>query len=293
MFSPVNLNQIDAELTQLCQILQTASAILQQQYQQYCDGESFDIQSKDDTSPVTQADLLVHDFLVEKLREKDRNIPILSEEDSDVARQTWQRFWLIDPLDGTKEFIKKTGEFTINLSLIENGHSVISALAVPLHHCIYISRKGQLPYKWQWTNDHQISLSQYHAENDTNNLPIDRPLKLALSRSYKKYDDQAQSYQQIIDLLEEKNIEYELCFAGSAYKFCMMLEHQIDVYPRLHPTCEWDTAAGQGLLQSIGGEVFDLVHRPFMYNQRHRLLNGHFIAVRHVVLWEVLAELYQ
>lgn len=287
MFTPVTLQQMPQNLYQLCQILQKASLILQQQYEIYRQGNPFDIQNKQDQSPVTQADLLVNDFLEQELAKLDQVYPIISEEGEYQSRKEWQEFWLIDPLDGTKEFIHQTGEFTINLSLISGGESVISILAVPLQQRIYIGQKGELPYRWQWQED-DVALFQY-VKTQLDPVINQRMLKVAMSRRRKPRSHSV--YDLFLAGLEEQNLTYQTVSAGSAYKFCMMLEGEIDIYPRLHPTCEWDTAAGQGLLESIGGGLVTLKGKRFSYNQREHLENGSFIALANMQDWEIVQKI--
>ncbi|MCJ8146494.1 3'(2'),5'-bisphosphate nucleotidase CysQ [Acinetobacter sp. A3.8] len=294
MFAKVALEQMPQNLQQLSHILQQASAIIVAEYERYQRGGQFQIERKSDNSPVTQADLKAHRFISQALAELTPKLPLLSEEGEHNERHQWQRFWMLDPLDGTKEFIDQTGEFTINLSLIENGGSVISAIAVPLMSKLYIvekfQSKEQLPYRYQWNAQGQIELFQFQHDLNKNglkqnDLKNDKSIRIAMSRR----PERSSRYQEFLDFLTSQNISYRKVNAGSAYKFCMMIEGEIDLYPRFHPTSEWDTSAGQGLLQSIGGEVFDLSHRPFRYNQRTSLLNGQFIALRDVRDWTVIS----
>ena len=284
MFKATTLQQLPENLYALCLILRQASQIIQQQYVLYQQGDDFDIQQKQDDSPVTQADLLANESLTAALKDLAPYYPVLSEEDVSVERHQWSTFWMIDPLDGTKEFIKKTCEFTVNLSLIQGGESVISALAIPMQNVVYIVEKGGLPFRWGWGETESI------AEYQTT-LPAFAPrkndvLKIAMSRR-PQHNNQ---YTDFLDYLEDQQIAYEKISAGSAYKFCMMLEGKIDIYPRFHPTSEWDTAAGQGLLNSIGGELFALDGKPFTYNQRDVLINSSFVAVRSTQDWQIAAD---
>jgi 3'(2'), 5'-bisphosphate nucleotidase len=283
MFSEVALQQMPEKLQQLCKILQHASTLLADEYALYQQGKQFHIEKKQDNSPVTQADLKVHAYMCVHLGQLSPHAPILSEEGEQHAeRLQWRQFWMLDPLDGTKEFIHQTGEFTINLSWIDGGESVISAIAVPLKQTIYISEKGDTPFRWQWQSD-VVTLAKFeHIDRDTTMM------RIAMSRR----PERSSLYAAFLQYLTEQQIRYEKVAAGSAYKFCMMLESEIDIYPRFHPTSEWDTAAGQGLLQSIGGDVFDLRHRPFQYNQRADVLNGHFIALRRVQDWQYFADFF-
>lgn len=291
MFAKVALEQMPQNLQQLSQILQQASAIIVAEYERYQHGGQLQIEHKSDNSPVTQADLKAHRFISQALAELNPQLPLLSEEGEHGVRHQWQRFWMLDPLDGTKEFIDQTGEFTINLSLIENGESVISAIAVPLKSKLYIvekfQSKEQLPYRYQWNAQGQIELFQFQHDLNQNDLKNDKLMRIAMSRR----PERSARYQEFLEYLKSQNISYHKVNAGSAYKFCMMIEGEIDLYPRFHPTSEWDTSAGQGLLQSIGGEVFDLSHRPFRYNQRTSLLNGQFIALRDVGDWAVISKI--
>lgn len=300
MFAKVALEQMPQNLQQLSRILQQASAIIVAEYERYQRGGQFQIERKSDNSPVTQADLKAHRFISQALAQLTPKLPLLSEEGEHNERHQWQRFWMLDPLDGTKEFIDQTGEFTINLSLIENGGSVISAIAVPLMSKLYIvensivekhQQEAQLPYRYQWNAQGQIELFQFQYDLNKNSLKqngfkTENSLRIAMSRR----PEGSLRYQEFLDFLTSQNISYHKVNAGSAYKFCMMIEGEIDLYPRFHPTSEWDTSAGQGLLQSISGEVFDLSHRPFRYNQRTSLLNGQFIALRDVRDWAVISK---
>lgn len=264
-------------LQQLCEMLQQAGMLIATEYHSYVAGQQFDIQHKSDDSPVTQADIKAHQFIAQQLivlnQQLGGSIPLLSEEGDHADRRQWQTFWLLDPLDGTKEFINQTGEFTINLSLMTKGEAVISAIAVPMKQTVYIAQQSHVPFKYQWC-DSAIHWSQYQPNQDCDTLLV--PIKIAMSRRNERHA----LYGEFLAELSRRGLAYELVTAGSAYKFCLMLEHQVDVYVRFHPTSEWDTAAGQGLLHSIGGEVMDLQQRPLLYNQRDSLLNGAFIALR-------------
>lgn len=240
-------------------ILEQASEILRQHYLLYCEGKNFDVFCKEDKSPVTQADLAVNSFLLKELQTLTSSIPIISEEKNNQQRKNWQKCWLLDPLDGTKEFLAKRDQFTINLSLIEKGKTIFSAIMIPVEQTLYIGHQQQKPFKYkdgQWFEFDKLKQNE----------------KLHIGISYRSVKDQ---YDKFIKNLNEP---IELIKAGSAYKFCLMLEGKIDIYPRFHPTSEWDTSAGQGLLESIGGGLVSLLNEPFVYNQRDTLLNAGFIA---------------
>lgn len=257
----------DQQILSLVPIMASASQILLEEYQNYCAGREFKINEKKDHSPVTQADLKVNQYLIEQLAKFSPDIPVLSEENDHSQRHEWTKCWMLDPLDGTKEFIHERDEFTINLSLIEDHQTVFSVIAVPTEQVMYIGYLTELPYKYDFS---QKSWARYckFKENETDAIQV------GLSHSSKN-----PKYQQYIEYLEQENpvIRRE---AGSAYKFCMMLEGEIDIYPRFHPTSEWDTSSGQGLLESIGGGLVSLDAIPFTYNQRDTVLNNGFIAFR-------------
>ena len=257
----------DSQILKLVPILATASQILLEEYQNYCAGSEFKIDKKSDHSPVTQADLRVNQYLIAELARICPDIPVLSEENDHTERHTWSTCWMLDPLDGTKEFIHQRDEFTINLSLIENHQTIFSVIVVPVEQVVYMGYLTELPYKYSFADQTWERYSKFKdAATDA--------VQVGLSHSSKN-----PKYQQFIEHIEIENpvIRRE---AGSAYKFCMMLEGEIDIYPRFHPTSEWDTSAGQGLLESIGGGLLSLDLLPFTYNQRNTVLNQGFIAYR-------------
>ncbi|SPL72257.1 3'(2'),5'-bisphosphate nucleotidase CysQ family protein [Acinetobacter stercoris] len=257
----------DEQILKLTPVMAHASQILLEEYQNYSAGREFNIDEKEDNSPVTQADLKVNRFLIQQLAELTPEIPVLSEESDYSERHAWNTCWMLDPLDGTKEFIHERDEFTINLSLIENHQTVFSLIAVPCEQVMYVGYLTELPYKYSFSQGAWERYTKYKdCESDA--------IQVGLSHSSKN-----PKYQQYIDYIERENpvIRRE---AGSAYKFCMMLEGEIDIYPRFHPTSEWDTSAGQGLLESIGGGLLSLDAEPFTYNQRDTVLNDGFIAFR-------------
>lgn len=257
----------DQKILNLVPVLVAASKILLEEYQNYCAGREFKIIEKEDHSPVTQADLKVNEYLMTELKRLTPNIPVLSEESDNVDRHTWSDCWMLDPLDGTKEFIHQRDEFTINLSLIHNHQTIFSVIVVPTEQVLYVGYLTDLPYKYSFDEDLWERYCKYKkSEEDV--------IQIGLSHSSKN-----PKYQRYIDYIEQDNpvVRRE---AGSAYKFCMMLEGEIDIYPRFHPTSEWDTSAGQGLLESIGGGLLSLDAVRFSYNHRDTLLNEGFIAFR-------------
>ena len=267
----------DQQILSLVPVLVAASKILLEEYQNYCTGREFKINEKDDHSPVTQADLKVNEYLMYELQQLTPDIPIVSEESDYSERHAWSTCWMLDPLDGTKEFIHQRDEFTINLSLIENHQTIFSVIVVPTEQVLYIGYLTELPYKYLFAEKIWERYCKFKGvETDA--------IQVGLSHSSKNY-----KYQHYIDYIEQENpvIKRE---AGSAYKFCMMLEGEIDIYPRFHPTSEWDTSSGQGLLESIGGGLVSLDAVPFSYNQRETVLNEGFIAFRDKGLERIALE---
>ena len=256
----------DALILQLVPIVTHACEILRVEYQAYCAGETFDIEKKSDNSPVTQADYRVNEFITTSLQENFPEIPLLSEEGDNTERKQWQNFWLLDPLDGTKEFLHKRPEFTINLSLVEGAHTVFAILAIPAEQTLYICPKQGLPLKFEI---HSAQWWEYAEDQPSTSIQIGLSQS---SQGRSKYGEYLDILKQQVDVVEFK--------AGSAYKFCMMLEGKVDIYPRFHPTSEWDTSAGQCLIERIGGGLVDLKGRAFLYNQRRSLLNNSFIAFK-------------
>ncbi|MCG9730997.1 3'(2'),5'-bisphosphate nucleotidase CysQ [Shewanella sp. Isolate13] len=220
--------------------------------------------TKADDSPVTAADLASHRVIVERLAQLTPNIPVMSEESTDIdwqQRRHWQSYWLIDPLDGTKEFIKRNGEFTVNIAFIEGDRAIAGVVYAPvLDKCFY----GELSSgAWLKHAGNQIKLPKA----DSNNSRIPR---IVGSRSHASPGLEA--YLQEIG-------EYEIKSVGSSLKFCLLAEGKAEIYPRLGLTSEWDTAAAQAVLESAGGRVLQYdTNIRLNYNQKSDILNPYFIA---------------
>ncbi len=234
---------------------------------QYYHGEKgLGIQQKSDDSPVTLADLASHGVIVEGLKQLTPNIPIMSEEAPNISwseRQSWTVYWLIDPLDGTKEFIGQNGEFTVNIALIVNGQAVAGVVYAPVLGKCYCGSLGQ----GAWCiDDHQNTPFSLTA---TAKVKRSKPIVVG-SRSHPSPE-----LGQYLDSLPA----YELLSVGSSLKFCMLAEGKADLYPRLGPTSEWDTAAAQAVLEAAGGKVSCYPKRqPLRYNTKEEILNPYFIA---------------
>ena len=230
----------------------------------------FAVQHKDDDSPLTAADLAAHRCIVNGLARITPDIPVLSEESAHevptVVRRQWSRLWLVDPLDGTREFVKRNGEFTVNIALIVDGVAVWGVVQAPVTGELWHGGAELGAFRRQGSL-HEITLRA--------RAPATAPLRVAASRSHRDARTQA-----FIDRMGET----EPMGLGSSLKFCKLAEGSLDVYPRFGPTSEWDTAAGQCVLEGAGGAVLDPQGRPFRYNQRERILNGDFIGLGDVEL---------
>ena len=225
---------------------------------------AFAVEHKADASPLTAADLASHRILVEGLERLTPDIPVLSEEAAEDAtwnlRQQWQRLWLVDPLDGTREFVKRNGEFTVNLALCEDGVPVFGIVQAPVGGALWHAVRGVGAFRREGDQDVRLRTRR----------PAVSPLRVAASRSHR--DGRSEAFIARMGEVEPVGL-------GSSLKFCRIADGAMDVYPRFGPTSEWDTAAGQCVLEGAGGIVVDPKGRPLRYNQRDTLLNGDFLAV--------------
>lgn len=229
---------------------------------------------KADASPVTAADLAAHAILAEGLLALDPAIAVLSEEDADIAlgeRADWSRWWLVDPLDGTKEFIADSEEFTVNVALIERGQVVFGVVGVPATGAIYYG--GRELGAWRVEPGAQ---PQAIAVRET---PKSR-LTVVASRRHGSAEQE-----QLLAALAARFGGVERVSVGSSLKFCQLAEGSADFYPRLAPTSQWDTAAAQGVLEGAGGVVLTLQGEPLRYEARDSLLNPFFLALPADVEW--------
>lgn len=221
----------------------------------------FKVQYKEDESPITAADVASHDVIVEELGKLTPDIPVLSEEEANAPweeRKHWQRFWLIDPIDGTKEFTQRSGEFTVNIALIENGEPVLGVVTAPALKEAFWGAKGE-------------GASKRDAHGET------RPIRTAEPGQVKRVVASKNHLNEGTREFIEKLGDHELVQAGSSLKFCRIAEGGADVYPRLGPTCEWDTAAAHAVLVAAGGKVETLEGKPLHYGKED-VLNPWFVA---------------
>lgn len=231
----------------------------------------FAVYDKADESPLTEADLAAHKHIVAGL-ERLSDLPILSEESADQVswqeRKNWQRFWLVDPLDGTKEFIKKNGEFTVNIALIDSGKPVFGVVYAPALNVTYIGSIEDGAIKKTAEGESKISPSP---------LKEGQTWIVVGSRSHPSEETQT--------LLDSLDGDVEMIPMGSSLKLCLVAEGKAHLYPRLGPTSEWDTAAAQAVVESAGGNVFEYhngdlesLTQPLRYNQKESVLNPYFVV---------------
>lgn len=230
----------------------------------------FEVQNKTDDSPLTQADLAAHKIIVAGLQAATPDIPIISEESAPAGfdvRSQWPSYWLVDPLDGTKEFVNRNGEFTVNIALIHGGEAVYGIVGVPVQNRVYI---GDVAAGSAWCLEQgqlrAIAGRKMHAGQSR--------LVVVASRSHG-----GQRLENYLDELAQTFSALERQPVGSSLKLCTLAAGAADCYPRLGPTSEWDIAAAHAVLRAAGGEVYTFDGRPLAYNSKESLLNPEFVAV--------------
>ena len=224
--------------------------------------DAFEVEYKPDSSPVTIADILASKLILNELRALDSEIPVLCEEAVAAFPGPNQKnqFWLVDPLDGTKEFVKRTAEFTVNIALIEKGKPVLGVVYLPAKDILYSAVSGQGAYKTTSFDDAVVIRSKARA--------FDEKWRIVGSRSHAGN----------IDNWLQKLGDFELIPVGSSLKFCLVAEGSAHLYPRFTPTHFWDTAAGQIIVEEAGGKVIDLQGMPVSYQNSCQSLNPWFIV---------------
>ncbi|WP_020537415.1 3'(2'),5'-bisphosphate nucleotidase CysQ [Lewinella cohaerens] len=230
----------------------------------YADNDNFGIEHKADNSPLTRADQAANAVIMAGLEQLDFQAPIVSEENKEVpysVRKDFDYFWLVDPLDGTKEFIKRNGEFTVNIALVQAGRVVFGVVYVPVTAELYWAAKGYGAFAVAGANEARITAASF--------TMADTGLKVVASRSHLNEGTQA-----FVDALEVP----ELVSKGSSLKLLLVASGAAHLYPRLAPTMEWDTAAAQIIAEEAGGKVVQAeTGEPVVYNKEN-LLNPHFIV---------------
>lgn len=225
---------------------------------------SFSVTEKGDRSPLTEADLRSERLILAGLRRIAPEVPVLSEESTQVpyaTRRHWSRLWVVDPLDGTKEFVQRNGEFTVNIALVDNHRPVLGIVHAPVLDRDYFACEG---------------IGAFRSDAKAAGMPIrvakrgSAPVRVVGSRSHRGSS---------LDAFLARIGPHEFVEVGSSLKLCLVADGQADVYPRLGPTSEWDTAAGQCVLEQAGGQVLRLDGEPLDYNAREEVLNPHFVGI--------------
>ena len=253
------MTQSESLLPEVVEIARRAGAAILEVYSQ-----PFDVAHKEDKSPLTEADLRAHAIIVEGLQALTPSLPVLSEEDSNVPfekRRGWHRYWLVDPLDGTKEFVSRNGEFTVNIALIEDHRPVLGVVHVPVKNTTYL---GSIEHG-AFQQSHQNAPEPIQVQSSAQ-----LPLRVVGSRSHAKAGS--------MDAYLERLGAHTLLSVGSSLKFCLIAEGSADLYPRFGPTSEWDTAAAHAVVEAAGGAVVDVRGQPLRYNTKAELLNPNFLV---------------
>ena len=237
----------------------------------------FAVEHKDDKSPLTEADKQAHLAIVEILKVTD--FPILSEEGRDIPyeeRKNWDYFWMVDPLDGTKEFVKRNGEFTVNIALIHMQQAIMGIIYVPVKDELYFGAQGVGSFKVNEFSKNDGKPLDHFISNE-NKLPqsIVRKYTIVGSRSHMSAETE-----EFIESKRQEQGEIEMISVGSSLKLCMVAEGKAEDYPRFAPTMEWDTAAGQAIVEAMGGKVIDYKTKVEMKYNRENLLNNWFLVTK-------------
>jgi 3'(2'), 5'-bisphosphate nucleotidase len=250
-------NDPTALLPQVCAIARAAGDVILEVY-----GREFAVTRKDDDSPLTEADQLAHTLIRRELARLAPPLPLLSEESAPeerAQRRSWPRYWLVDPLDGTKEFLKRNGEFTVNIALVEGHRAAMGVVYAPVLDRLYYGAVGIGAWR---EGDGAVEAIGVRRTAGS-------PLRVVGSRSHPS--PELAAYLAALG-------SYEIMDMGSSLKICLVAEGAADLYPRLGPTSEWDTAAAQAILESAGGRMIDTAGQPLRYNSKDDLLNPHFLA---------------
>ena len=257
------MNSIEVDLEKLLMMAQEAALKGGEEILKVYRSDRFEVEFKGDQSPLTLADRNAHVAICDLLSES--GIPILSEEGKEIPykeRKNWHRLWIVDPLDGTKEFIKRNGEFTVNIALIENGKPILGVIYVPVKDQLYTGAIGIGAQKKENGKVIQMPIEQEK-----------RKYRAVGSRSHMSVETE-----KFFDDLKTRHGEVEIVSMGSSLKICLVAEGTADVYPRFAPTMEWDTAAGHAIAGAAGKSLIDVkTNREMVYN-REDLLNNWFVV---------------
>ena len=248
----------------MCAVAREAGAAILQVY----GDEDFGVQTKSDDSPLTRADLAAHNIIVEGLQKRAPGIPVLSEESDSISfaeRSSWDQYFLVDPLDGTKEFINRNGEFTVNIALIEEG--------VPMRGVVFVPVKDVM-----YTGDQHEGIATVTRAGATGSIRV-RKLDRASLTVVASRRHGGEALEACLNVLREHFVSIETTNMGSSLKLCLIAEGEADLYPRLAPTSEWDTAAAQAVVEAAGGKVVDVELKELRYNTKDNILNPFFYVI--------------
>ena len=238
--------------------------------------DSFEVETKSDESPLTLADKAAHEVIISML--EPGGLPVLSEESTEIAyreRKNWKKFWLVDPLDGTKEFIKRNGEFTVNIALIDLQAPILGVVYAPVPDVMYFGAIGLGSYKIKDAKRKMAENGEF--QDFAEELPQVKHDRFGIVASRSHMNDETSSF---IEGLLRKYPDARIVSKGSSLKLCMIAEGEADIYPRFAPTSEWDTAAGHAIVEAAGGKVvLAKSDEPLRYN-KEEILNPWFIAYR-------------
>ncbi len=255
------IKQIASKINDLVKISKQAGSEILKVYK-----TDFTVESKADESPLTQADKASHETIISGLTKLFPNIPVISEEHKNEdynIRKNWKYTWCVDPLDGTKEFVKKNGEFTVNIALLKYGEPVFGIVHVPVQDKTYVALKGQGCRLLEDGQEHKLSVTQNQ----------NGKLRVVGSRSHNSPEVDA-----FVAEISDRYEDVEFVAVGSTLKFCLIAEGKADIYPRLGPTMEWDTAAGQIVAEEAGAKVYRYEDGERMQYNKENLLNPFFIV---------------
>ena len=263
---PYNPPAMETRMEQhLPQVVDIAAAAGREIMEVYAGEGEFQVESKSDGSPLTEADRRAHHLIAERLAQLAPDIPLLSEESEARAfaeRRAWRRYWLVDPLDGTKGFIRRTDQFSVNIALIENSRAVLGAVHAPTSGASYFAARGGGAFKTDGGAARPIRARKFDGARAV----------MVTSRSHAKG-----AVEEYRARLAAEGIEVEVSGAGSSLKICAVAEGAADIYPRFGPTSEWDTAAAHCVLEAAGGGLTDAAGETLRYNKEN-ILNPWFLA---------------
>jgi len=254
-----------------------------------------DVTFKEDQSPLTEADLRANRVIVSELKRNFPDMPVLSEESEPVPFSTrchWRSYWLVDPLDGTKEFLSRNGEFTVNIALINDGDPVMGIVHVPVTGVTYAGL-AQGPESGAWRYDGRAEDAEEMSEGcslQATGLPSPSQWPVVTLRVVASRRHGGEESERLLAMIRARVGDLELVNMGSSLKMCLIAEGKADFYPRLAPTSEWDTAAAHAVLNAAGGKIVNTRMQVLRYNTKESILNPHFYALAGGDGWDELLE---